>query len=108
MWLGLCHPRGRICERGGVCGPFHVADKRRRYAEHASSVLVLGVFITVVLDTVCGTDTILYCVWRSLWDGVLCVGFPLWCWILCVALTQSCVAYGDHYLRICCLCTIIV
>ena len=25
--LGLCHPRGHRCERGGVRGPFHVADK---------------------------------------------------------------------------------
>jgi hypothetical protein len=27
MCLGLCHPRGRRCERGGVRGSFHVADK---------------------------------------------------------------------------------
>ena len=70
--------------------------------------LVPGVFITVVLDTVCSTDTILYCIWRSLWDGTLCVGLSLWCWILYVALTQSCIAYGDHYLGICCHCTITV
>jgi len=27
VWLGLCHPRGFMCERGGVRGPFRVADK---------------------------------------------------------------------------------
>jgi len=27
VWLGLCHPKGLMCERGGVCVPFHVADK---------------------------------------------------------------------------------
>ena len=55
-----------------------------------SGVLVLGVFIAEVLDIVSGTDTILYCIWRSLWDGVLCVGYPLWFWVLCVALTVLC------------------
>jgi len=50
-----------------------------------------------------------------------CVGDPLnrrpVCWFLvvsvlitvvldnCAALTQSCVAYGDHYLTVCCHCT---
>ena len=27
VWLGLCHPRGCRYERGGVYGPFHVADE---------------------------------------------------------------------------------
>jgi len=27
VWLGFCHPRGLTCERGGVRGPFRVADK---------------------------------------------------------------------------------
>jgi len=27
VWLGLCHPRGLMCERGGVRGPFRVEDK---------------------------------------------------------------------------------
>jgi len=27
VWLGLCHHRGLMCERGGVRGPFRVADK---------------------------------------------------------------------------------
>jgi len=58
-------------------------------------VLVLGVFIAEVLDIVSGTDTILYYIMRSLWDGVLCVGYPLWCWVLCVALTS--LVYGNNY-----------
>jgi len=37
--------------------------------------LDLGVFITVVLDIMSGTDTISYCIWRLLWTGILCVGF---------------------------------
>ena len=53
-------------------------------------------FIVKVLDIVSGTDTILYCIWKSLCDGVLCVGYPLWNWVLCVALTSR--VYGDHYL----------
>jgi len=66
-------------------------------------VLVLGVGITEVLDIVSDTDTILFGIWRSLWDGVLCVGYPLWCWVLCIALTS--LVYGDHYLGTCCHCT---
>ena len=27
LWLGLCHPRGRRCEHGGLRGPFRVVDK---------------------------------------------------------------------------------
>jgi hypothetical protein len=27
VWLGLYHPMGLVCERGGVHGPFRVADK---------------------------------------------------------------------------------
>jgi len=27
VWLGLCHPRVLMCERGGMSGPFRVADK---------------------------------------------------------------------------------
>jgi len=27
VWLGLYHPSGLMCERGGVRGPFRVADK---------------------------------------------------------------------------------
>jgi len=69
-------------------------------------VLVLGVFIAEMLNIVSGTDTILYCIRRSLWDGVLCVDYPLWCWVLSVALTS--LVYGDYYLGICCHCTIIV
>ena len=57
---------------------------------------------TVVLGVVGSTDTVLYCVWRSLWDGVLYFGYPLWCWVLWVALTS--LVYGDHNLSICCHC----
>ena len=32
----------------------------------------------------------------------------LWCWILHVALMQSCVVYEDHYLTVCCHCTVIL
>jgi hypothetical protein len=64
VWLGLCHPRGRRCEHGGEHGPFRVANKASvgdlSNTRLVFWFLVAGVFITVVLDTVCSTDTILY------------------------------------------------
>jgi len=60
--LGLYHPRGLMCERGGACGPFRVADK---LVSEICRTCVWCVY-TVVLDIVSGTDTVLYCIWRSL------------------------------------------
>ena len=75
MWLGLCHPRGCRCKRGGVCGPFRVVvkagieDPLNRCP--VCWFLVVSVLVTVVLDTVCSTDTILCCIWGSLFKCML-------------------------------------
>jgi len=54
VWLGLCHPRGCRCERGGERGPLHVAvkasigDLLNRHP--VCGFLVASVLTTVVLD----------------------------------------------------------
>ena len=57
------------------------------------------------LDTVC--STFMYSTWNNTVSSVSCLLFIVTLVLeLYVALTQSCVVHLDHYLTVCCHCTV--